>query len=301
MKKGTLMVFLSYVLWGLLAIFWKLLSDVDSVYVLCCRIIFSLVVSAVLLPFTGGWAEAARVFRDRRLLLRMLACGVLISFNWGTLIYCVSAGRVLDTSLAYYINPLMAILLGFVCFREKLNKAQWVSVAIAVVGVVAPMVMAGQFPWLAVLCALSFALYGAVKKGADVPGGVSTFVETLLVAPIALVVAVAMELNGGPVSTGAIAGWRLLLLPAAGVVTFLPVFLYSAGIRSTSMGISGILMYINPTLQLLCSILLFDETMSREMLVTFVCVWIATGVYLISGALESKKAAEGMALAAEVD
>lgn len=301
MKKGTSMVFLSYVLWGLLAIFWKLLSDVDSVYVLCCRVVFSLVVSTVLLPFTGGWAAAKRVLTDRRLLLRMLACGLLISFNWGTLIYCVSAGRVLDTSLAYYINPLMAILLGFVFFREKLTMAQWVSVAIAVVGVVAPMVMAGQFPWLAVLCALSFALYGAVKKGADVPGGISTFVETLLVAPIALVVAVVMEINGGPVSTGVVAGWRLLLLPAAGVVTFLPVFLYSAGIRTTSMGLSGILMYITPTMQLFISILLFDETMSREMTVTFVCVWIATGVYLISGAIERKKAAEDTVLAAEVD
>lgn len=301
MKKGTLMVFVSYVLWGLLAIFWKLLSDIDSAYVLCCRIVFSLVVSAALLPLTGGWAEALRVLRDRRLLLRMLACGVLISFNWGVLIYCVSVGRVLDVSLAYYINPLLAILLGFLLFREKLTCAQWVSVAIAAAGVAAPMVMAGQFPWLALLCGLSFALYGAVKKGADIPGGVSTFVETLLVAPIALAVAVIMELGGGPISTGAISGWRLLLLPAAGAVTFLPVYLYSAGIRDTSMGLSGILMYINPTLQLLCGIWLFDETMSQEMLVTFVCVWIATIIYLVSGAIERKKAAGAEALAAEVD
>ena len=154
MKKGTLMVLASYVLWGLLTIFWKLLADIDSFYVLCCRIVFSLAVSAALLPLTGGWAAAKAVLKDRKLLLRMLACGLLISFNWGVLIYCVSAGRVLDTSLAYYISRLLAILLGFILFREKLTAAQWVSVIIAAIGVAAPMVMAGQFPYLALLCGL---------------------------------------------------------------------------------------------------------------------------------------------------
>ena len=298
-KKGTLMVLASYVLWGVLTVFWKLLADVDSFYVLCCRIVFSLVVSALLLPLTGGRDEVKRVLRDRQLLLRMLACGLLISFNWGVLIYCVSAGRVLDTSLAYYINPLLAILLGFLIFRERLTAAQWVSVAIAAAGVAAPMVMAGQFPWLALLCGLSFALYGAVKKHANIPGGVSTFVETLLVAPAALVAAVVMELNGGPISTGVLSGWRLLLLPAAGLATFLPVFLYSGGIRSTPMGLSGVLMYINPTLQLLIGLLLFNETMSSSMLVTFACVWAATGIYLVSGAIQRKKAA-GLSAATEV-
>ena len=253
MKKGTLMVLASYVLWGLLTIFWKLLADIDSFYVLCCRIVFSLAVSAALLPLTGGWAAAKAVLKDRKLL-----------------------------------------------FREKLTAAQWVSVIIAAIGVAAPMVMAGQFPYLALLCGLSFALYGAVKKKANVPGGISTFIETLLVAPIALAVALVMELNAGPISTGALSGWRLLLLPAAGAVTFLPVFLYSSGIPSTPMSLSGVLMYINPTLQLLCGLVLFNETMSSAMLVTFVCVWVATIIYLVSGAVQRKKAA-GTVPAAEVE
>ncbi len=295
MRKGTLQVFASYVLWGLLPLFWKLLSDVNSFYTLSCRVIFSLAVSALLLPLTGGWSEAKRVLRDRHLLLRMLACGVLITFNWGVLIYCVGAGRVLDTSLAYYINPLLAILMGFLLFKERLTAAQWVSVAIAAAGVAAPMVMTGQFPYLALLCALSFALYGAVKKKANVPGGVSTFIETLLVSPVAIVVILVMELGGGPVSTGVLTGWRLLLLPAAGLVTFLPVYLYSSGIRDTTMGLSGVLMYINPTLQLLCGLVFFNETMSPAMLVTFICVWAATIIYLISGAIQRKKVAEAAA------
>ena len=290
MKKGTIYVTLSYVLWGLLPVFWKLLADVDSFYVLACRVVFSLVVSAALLPLLGEARRAKDALKDKRLVGLMLCCGLLISFNWGVLIYCVAAERVLDVSLAYYINPLLAILVGFICFRERLSAAQWVSCAIAAAGVAAPMVMAGEFPILAVLCGLSFAIYGAVKKVADIPGELSTFMETLLVVPFAIAFIIYCEANGGPVASGQLSGWRLLLLPAAGAVTFLPVYLYSAGIRTTSMGLSGVLMYINPTLQLLIG-LLYGETLGTDMLVTFACVWIATAIYLISGAKSRKRAA----------
>ena len=290
MKKGTIYVTLSYVLWGLLPVFWKLLADVDSFYVLACRVVFSLVVSAALLPLLGEARRAKDALKNKRLVGLMLCCGLLISFNWGVLIYCVAAERVLDVSLAYYINPLLAILVGFICFREKLSAAQWIACAIAAAGVAAPMVMAGEFPILAVLCGLSFAVYGAVKKVANIPGELSTFMETLLVVPFAIAFIIYCEANGGPVASGQLSGWRLLLLPAAGAVTFLPVYLYSAGIRTTSMGLSGVLMYINPTLQLLIG-LLYGETLGTDMLVTFACVWIATAIYLISGAKSRKRAA----------
>ena len=156
MKKGAWAVLLSYVLWGVFPIYWKLLADVDSVYVLCCRIVFSLVVSLIVVPACGKWGEAMRVLRDRRLRRRMLACGLFISFNWGAFIYCVASNRVLDASRAYYINPILAILMGFVVFRERLTAAQWTAVALAAAGVAAPMVMEGQFPLLAVLIGLSF-------------------------------------------------------------------------------------------------------------------------------------------------
>ena len=146
MKKGSAAVFLSYVLWGVFPIYWKLLADVDSVYVLCCRIVFSLVVSLIVVPLSGKWGEAMRVLRDRRLRRYMLAAGLFISFNWGAFIYCVASNRVLDASLAYYINPILAILVGFIVFRERLTAAQWAAVALAAAGVAAPMVMEGEFP-----------------------------------------------------------------------------------------------------------------------------------------------------------
>lgn len=119
MKKGSAAVFLSYVLWGVFPIYWKLLADVDSVYVLCCRIVFSLVVSLIVVPLCAKWGEAMRVLRDRRLRRYMLAAGLFISFNWGAFIYCVASNRVLDASLAYYINPILAILVGFIVFLRK--------------------------------------------------------------------------------------------------------------------------------------------------------------------------------------
>ncbi len=283
MKKGPVLVFISYVTWGLLPIFWKLLADVDPIYTLCCRIVFSLLLSIVVVLLTGKWKKAIEIVRDRKKMLAMLACGLLISFNWGTLIYCVSANRVLDVSLAYYINPILAILLGFVVFKEKLKAGQWCAVFLALVGVMVPMFMEGQFPILAVLIGLSFAIYGAVKKKAEVPGDVSMVLETMLVTPIAIVALVVMELNNGPIASGQIEGWRLLLLPTAGALTYLPLILYSTGIASTPMGLSGVLMYINPTIQLLVGLVLYKETMSTAMIITFICVWIATVVFVLSG------------------
>ena len=122
------------------------------------------------------------------------------------------------------------------------------------------------------------------------PGDVSTFIETLLVSPIALAVIIVMEAQGGPVSTGQVTGWRLILLPLAGLVTYLPLFFYSAGIRTTSMSLSGILMYVNPTLQLLCGVVLYNETMSPAMTVAFVCVWLATIVFIAGGEIARRRA-----------
>ena len=283
MKKGPVLVFLSYVIWGLLPIFWKLLADVNSVYILCCRIVFSLVVSIVVVILSGKWKKTLSVMRDKKKMLAMLACGLFISFNWGTFIYCVNSGRVLDVSLAYYINPILAILLGFVVFKEKLKVGQWCAVVLALVGVMVPMFMEGQIPILAVLIGLSFAIYGAIKKKAEVPGDVSMVLETMLVTPIAMIALIVMELNNGPISSGQIEGWRLLLLPVAGALTYLPLILYSTGIGETSMGLSGVLMYINPTIQLLVGLVLYKETMSTAMMITFICVWIATVIFVLSG------------------
>jgi chloramphenicol-sensitive protein RarD len=290
MNKSASAVAASYILWGFLPVFWKLLANVNSFYVLCSRIIWSLVVSGVAVLILGNWKAAAAALRDKAVRSRLLICGLLISFNWGAFIWCVMNGRVLDCSLAYYINPILAIVVGFTAFREKLSPLQWCSVALAAAGVAIPAVRGGEFPLLAVLIGLSFAIYGAVKKKVNLPGDVTTFVETLLVSPAVLAVIIYMEAAGtGAVSSGALAGWRLLLLPAAGIVTYIPLALYSQGIRHTPMSLSGILMYINPTLQFLVGVLFFKEVLTTTWIITFCFVWSALILFVASGRAASKR------------
>lgn len=284
MNKSTLYVLTGYLLWGILPIFWKLLAGVDSIYVLCSRIIWSLVVSAIAVLAFGKWKDAIEALRNRAVCLRLFACGALVSFNWGAFIWCVMHGRVLDCSLAYYINPIMAIVIGFIAFREKMNTMRWVSVGLAVIGVAYPAFVNGQVPILAVLIALSFALYGTVKKKVDLPGDITTFIETLFITPFALAAVIYMEVQGtGALSGGQLPGWRILLLPAAGFVTYLPLLLYSHGIRRTPMSLAGVLMYISPTMQFFIGILLFHEELSESMLVTFGFVLVAVVLFVLSG------------------
>ncbi|NCB51583.1 MAG: EamA family transporter RarD [Clostridia bacterium] len=284
MNKSTISVTASYLLWGILPIFWKLLAGVDSFYVLCSRIIWSLVVSVIAVLALGKWKETKEALRNKSVSLRLFACGALVSFNWGAFIWCVMNGRVLDCSLAYYINPIMAIVIGFIAFGEKMNTMRWVSVGLAVVGVAYPAFVNGQVPILAVLIALSFALYGTVKKKVDLPGEVTTFIETLFVMPFALALVIYMEVQGtGALAAGLLPGWRFLLLPAAGLVTYLPLLLYSHGIRRTPMSLAGILMYISPTMQFVIGVVLFHEELSESMLITFGFVLVAVVVFILSG------------------
>jgi chloramphenicol-sensitive protein RarD len=292
MNKSVLAVAASYILWGLLPMFWKLLAQVDSIYTLCSRILWSLVVSVIFILAMGKWKEASAALRDKTVRRRLLAAGLLISFNWGAFIWCVMNGRVLDCSLAYYINPIIAIVVGYAAFHEKLSVLQWYSVALAVIGVSIPAFRDGQVPILAILIGTSFAIYGAVKKKVDLRGDVTTFIETLFVSPAALAVIILMEAGGnGAISNGLLSGWSLLLLPAAGLVTYLPLLLYSQGVRGTPMSLSGILMYVNPTLQFLIGILFYKEKLTVSSIITFCFVWAALILFVSSGRKTAKETA----------
>lgn len=291
MNKSTLAVAASYIIWGILPVFWKLLAQVNSIYVLLSRILWSLVVSAIAVLLMKKWKTAAKALLDKTVRNRLLICGLLISFNWGAFIWCVMNGRLLDCSLAYYINPIIAIVLGFAAFKERLSALQWGSVALAVAGVAIPALSGGSFPLLALLIGTSFAVYGAVKKKVDLPGDVTTFIETLLVSPAVLAAIIYMEANGeGAVLNGALTGWRLLLLPAAGIVTYIPLVLYSQGVRGTPMALSGILMYINPTIQFLIGVLFYKEALTTSWIITFCFVWGALVLFVTNGRKVGKSA-----------
>ena len=269
-NKGPLYVLTCYVIWGLLPIFWKLLAQVDSLYVLASRIVWSMVLTGgILLLRRDRLAGVRAAFRDRREWGLLAAAGCVVCVNWGVYIWAVANGHMIDSSLAYYMNPILAILLGTVLFRERLTKLQWLAVAVTFAGLVITVIRYRQIPWIALVIGGSFAVYGALKKQVRSDAAVSTFVETLTLAPFALVLIFWMEAHGTG-AAGVRSGWQWLLLPVSGVVT-------------------GILMYINPTMQLLLSVALYGEAFTATHAILFGFVWTGLILYLISGARESRR------------
>ena len=185
----------------------------------------------------------------------------------------MNSGHVLDASLGYFIEPVLVALLGMIAFREKLSKMEKITFVFAVVGLLYMLVMTGTVPILALLIAGSFAAYGAVRKTLDIPPYASLFMETLCMTPFALLFIFWAEQNGKG-SGGVLAGAQLLLLPACGIVTSIPLLLFNVGVREIPYYLSGILMYINPTLQFLMGLFYFHEEMNQNRLIAFAIIWI---------------------------
>ena len=266
-----------------------LLAQVDSLYVLASRIVWSMVLTGgILLLRRDRLAGVRAAFRDRREWGLLAAAGCVVCVNWGVYIWAVANGHMIDSSLAYYMNPILAILLGTVLFRERLTKLQWLAVAVTFAGLVITVIRYRQIPWIALVIGGSFAVYGALKKQVRSDAAVSTFVETLTLAPFALVLIFWMETHGTG-AAGVLSGWQWLLLPVSGVVTTVPLMFFAAGMKTTPMTLSGILMYINPTMQLLLSVALYGEAFTATHAILFGFVWTGLILYLISGARENRR------------
>ena len=282
MNKDTFNVLGGYVLWGLLPVFWKLLAGVNSAYVLAQRIVFSCLFcfAVILIKKNGG--ELKNILRDKKQRRLYLACGLLISANWGVYILTVATGRILEASLAYYMNPLFSILIGALIFKERLSRVQWLSVALAFVGVMYSVVLYGSVPYLAIIIGLTFALYGAIKKGIKAESEVSICMETVSVLPLALIFIVYAQLSGFT-TFASLSVKEMLLLVLTGAITSVPLMLFASGIKRTSITVSGILMYINPTLQLLLGVFMYNEEFTKANAVTFAFVWLAVILFVGDG------------------
>ena len=287
---GPFLVFLCYFLWGILPVYWKWLVEVDSFVILGNRVVWSLAFSLLMLLILQQWGHLRAALADRKTLWTLLVSGVLIIVNWGSYIIAVNTGHVIDASLAYYLNPLMSILIGRFVFRESLSGLQKLAVALATVGVLYAVVRMGVVPWLALIIGGSFALYGAIKKTVTVDGVTSMAVECLWMLVPALLMLGWLFSQGQTAAAGeAVAWWQWLLLPTTGIVTAVPLFVFGKGIQTTSYSLSGILMYVNPTLQLLCGIFLFHEVFTQVYAVMFAFVWSAVALYLVSAYLQYRQ------------
>lgn len=288
MNRSSLNVLGCYILWGLLPIFWKLLAGVNSAYVLAQRIVFSCVfcLAVILIRKNGG--EIGKIIKNKSERRKFFLCGILISINWGVYILTVAMGRILEASLAYYMNPLFSVLIGAIFFKEKLSRVQWASVALAFAGVMFSVIRYGEVPYLAIIIGLSFALYGALKKGIKADSETSICMETMAVLPIALVFIAYAQFSGFTTFSSLTTAEALLLI-ATGPITSIPLMLFAKGIKETSIVTSGILMYINPTLQLLVGVFIYNEAFTQTNAITFAFVWTAVILFVFDSLRKNKK------------
>ena len=287
MNRSSLSVLGCYILWGLLPIFWKLLANVDSVYVLAQRVLFSCIFCLAIILLKKNGSSVKNILKSKTERRRYFVCGILISINWGVYILTIAMGKILEASLAYYMNPLFSVVIGALIFKEKLSAVQWVSVGLALVGVMISVIAYGNVPYLAIIIGLSFALYGAMKKTIKAESEVSICMETMSVLPLALAFIVYAQLSGYT-TFSSLSNAEMLLLAASGAVTSIPLMLFAKGIRKTSITTSGILMYINPTLQLLVGVLIYNEVFTKMNAITFAFVWAAVILFVLDSLRKHK-------------
>lgn len=271
--KGSLTVGLSYVIWGLLPFFWNFLSDVNPVYILAHRIIWSMVFIGIIILISKNTTEIKNAFHDRNKILICVITGILVSVNWGTYIYAITCNHVIDASLGYFIEPIIVSLMGLIVFKEKLSFLEKITFCFAVIGLVYMVITTKTMPTLALVIAGSFAVYGAVKKQLPLSAQASLFLETLMMTPIALAFALYADFSGWE-GIRMLNGGALLLLPICGIVTSVPLLIYNIGVKEIPYYFSGILMYINPTLVFITGLLFFNEALDVHKLIAFIIIWI---------------------------
>lgn len=270
---------LCYALWGLLPLYWRLLSSVDSVVILANRIVWSAAFTIALLFVMKRFGEVKAVLRDGKKMRYMISAAIFITINWGVYIWSVNAGRLLDASLGYYLNPLMVFAIGMLLFHERCGALEWVALGLATIGVLIATFAYGAFPWVAVTLATSFGLYGTMKKLAGINGLTSIAVETILVAPVAI-----GYLIFAPASHATLSALTLptaLLLVFTGMVTATPLILFTHGVNRIPFTAVGFLQYISPTMHFMIGVLLFHEELTHDRIVAFAFLGIALVLYSI--------------------
>lgn len=284
-KQGIFFGLAAYVLWGILPVYWKALELVSPFEILSSRFMWSCVFVFLLIIFQKKWPlfakEVKQVFGNVKTGAAMAAAGITISFNWGTFIWAVNNGHIVETSMGYYINPLVSILFAVVFLRERLDKMQLAAITCAFIGVASMVYSFGKIPWVSLTLAFTFALYGLLKKILPVSALTSIMLETLLITPPALVYEYSLWQQG--VSFYASGNLQvIMMLTGAGVVTAIPLLLFTAGARLLPLKIIGFLQYISPTLTLLIGVFVYNEAFTASHLLAFGWIWAALLLFIVS-------------------
>jgi chloramphenicol-sensitive protein RarD len=288
MNRGLWYALGAYVIWGLLTIFWKQLAHVPAIQLICHRIVWSCLLLSAYVIISG---QAKKLFDSAKtfaVLRTYTFAALLISLNWLVFIWGVNAGYVVETSLGYFINPLVSVLIGVVFLHERLRRGQWLAVALASAGVLVLGFAYGAIPWIALTLAFSFAFYGLIKKHASLSSIQGLTLETMIIFLPALGYLLYVESR----HTGALFHADIntnLMLFATGVITIVPLLMFSTAARRISLTHIGILQYIAPTIGFLAGVLIYHETVTRYQYVGFGLVWTALFIFALDGLLAHRR------------
>lgn len=282
-RNGLLAATLAFVMWGLFPLYWHLLAEVPSSQIIAHRIVWSAVLLIGGLAIARGWGWLREVWLTPRRFWLLGLSSLLISANWSLYIWAVNAGHVIETSLGYFINPLLSVVLGVVVLGERLGKLQWVAVGLAALGVAWLTWQSGRPPWIAIGLSITFGLYGLLRKLVAVEAVTGLGVESLFMVLPALVYVLWAESGHGG---GFISGWGWgndVLLVLAGVVSAVPLIAFAYGVRRIPLSVVGLLQYIGPTLQFLVGVLILREPFNANQLVGFCLIWSGLVVFAVAG------------------
>lgn len=288
MNRGILYGIACYTLWGLMPLYWKTLQEVPAAEILANRIVWSLLFVIGLLAYKRSWRWIRPALRQRRVLLTFTTTAVLLAINWFTYIWAVNAGYVIETSLGYFINPLVNVALGVVFLHERLRRGQVAALSLAVLGVVYLTFSYGAFPWIALTLAFSFAFYALLRKTASLEATEGLALETAVLFLPATLYMLFLQRTGTS-SFGQGDPRTTLLLIGVGVLTAIPMLLFALAARRITLTNLGLLQYIAPTMQFLLGIYVFNEAFGKEQLVGFGLIWMALLVYSFEAVWVSRR------------
>lgn len=290
-KKGIFFALGAYVLWGILPIYWELIDHIGAFEILAFRIIFSMIFMILLLVVGRKQREAFlrdvnQLFIHPVQLVAIIVAGYVITINWGTFIWAVTNGHVLQSSLGYYINPLVSIVLALIFLKERFNKFEWLAIIFALIGVLYMTIKIGEFPFVSIMLALSFGVYGLLKKIVHIDAISSIAIECIVTAPAGIIYVIYLWQQHHMTFGFNMSSFWLVFSWA---VTAIPLILFSAGAKRIPLSLTGFIQYVGPTIMFILGIFVFKEKFDVHQLITFIFIWIGIILYSISQYMNIKR------------
>lgn len=283
-SKGILFVTGAYIIWGVLPIYWRQIETVSPFEIIAHRIFWSFIFMVLYIMFTGRWqylkTNLTFIFSDRKKALSLIAASIIISVNWLTYILAVNEEHILEAGLGYYINPFVSILLAFFILKERFSKGEWLAIFIVSLGVIYMTLGVGHIPWLALTLAVTFGVYGLIKKTINIDATYALAVETAVLAPAALLYIIYLNATGmNTLDFGLNRDTAFTM--GTGVVTAIPLLLFALGATRIPLSLTGLLQYIGPTLMLIIGIFLYGEAFTATHKIAYAFIWTGLILYTL--------------------